>query len=155
MLFRSEGLARLCHEAGVRYGTTPAQVRSVLARRPRVRGIGNLERVIVGDVQVVLSELEREFLRLLREHCLPPPRTNRPAGGRRVDCRWPDHRLTVELQSYRFHNSRYAWEQDGRREREAYARGDRFRRYTWSDVFEDPSYMLAELRVLLGVTAPR
>ncbi len=51
--------------------------------------------------------------------------TNRPAGGRRVDCRWPEHRLTVELDSYRYHASRYAWEQDRRREREAYARGRR------------------------------
>jgi hypothetical protein len=150
-----EGLARLCHEAGVRYGTTPAHVRAVLARRERVRGTVSLERVIAGDVQVVLSELEREFLRLLRAYGLPLPRTNRPAGGRYVDCRWSGHRLTVELQSYRFHNSRYAWERDGRREREAYARRDRFRRYTWSDVFEDPSWMLAELRELLGVTAPR
>jgi very-short-patch-repair endonuclease len=76
--------------------------------------------------------------------------TNRPASGRRVDCRWPQLRLTVELDSYGFHNSRHAWEQDHRREREAYARGDQFRRYTWADVFDDPTQMLAELRALLG-----
>ncbi|MGH2923157.1 MAG: hypothetical protein ACRDKH_03890 [Solirubrobacterales bacterium] len=29
-------------------------------------------------------------------------------------------------------------------------RGDEFRRYTYSDVFEDPTFMLAELRELLG-----
>ncbi|MBA3839026.1 MAG: hypothetical protein H0X55_01815, partial [Thermoleophilaceae bacterium] len=40
---------------------------------------------------------------------------NRPAGGRRVDCRWPAHPVTVELDSYRFHHSRHAWEQDRRR----------------------------------------
>jgi very-short-patch-repair endonuclease len=69
--------------------------------------------------------------------------------GRRVDCRWPDHRLTVELDSYRYHHSRHAWEQDRRREREARARGDEFRRYTYGDVFESPGRMLAELRDLL------
>jgi very-short-patch-repair endonuclease len=79
--------------------------------------------------------------------------TNRPAGGRRVDCRWPEQRLTVELDSYRYHRSRHAWEQDRRREREAYARGDQFRRFTWGDVFEDPRQMLAELRALLPATA--
>jgi very-short-patch-repair endonuclease len=71
------------------------------------------------------------------------------AGGRRVDCRWPEHRLTVELDGYRFHNSRYAWEQDRRREREARARDDEFRRYSYADVFEDSAFMLAELRDLL------
>ena len=75
--------------------------------------------------------------------------TNRPAGGRRVDCRWPEQRLTVELDGYRFHNSRHSWEQDRRREREARARGDEFRRYTYGDVTEDPTLMLAELRTLL------
>jgi very-short-patch-repair endonuclease len=67
-----------------------------------------------------------------------------------VDYRWPEHRLTVELDSYRFHNSRHAWEQDRRREREARARGDVFRRYTYADVFEDPRLMLADLRSLLS-----
>jgi hypothetical protein len=51
---------------------------------------------------------------------------------------------------YRFHNSRYSWEQDRRREREARARGDEFRRYSYGDVMEDPQFMLAELRVLLA-----
>jgi hypothetical protein len=75
--------------------------------------------------------------------------TNRKAGEKRVDCRWPEHNLTVELDSYRFHNSRHAWELDRRREREAHARGDDFRRYTYDDVFEQPDGMLAELRGLL------
>jgi len=35
------------------------------------------------------------------------------------------------------------------REREARARGDEFRRYTYGDVFERPALMLAELRALL------
>jgi hypothetical protein len=39
---------------------------------------------------------------------------------------------------------------DRRREREAHARSDEFRRYTYGDVFEDPRLMLAELRALLG-----
>jgi hypothetical protein len=72
-----------------------------------------------------------------------------------VDCRWPEHRLTVELDSYRFHNSRHAWEQDRRREREAHARGDEFRRYTWSNVLEDPRLMLRELRGLLTIEASK
>ena len=146
---REDDLARACHEAGVRHHTRPAQVEAVLAQRPRAPGAGKLRRIIRGDVPVTLSKLERGFIALLREAGLPLPETNRPAGGRRVDCRWPEYRLTVELDSYRYHHSRHAWEQDRRREREARARGDELRRYTWGDVFESPAPMLAELRRLL------
>jgi len=105
----AEDLARACHEAGVRYGTTPRQVEQVLARRPNVPGARKLRAVLHGDVKVSLSKLD----------------------------------------GYRYHHSRHAWEQDRRREREARARGDDFRRYTYGDVLEQPALMLAELRALL------
>jgi hypothetical protein len=149
-----DALARACHEAGVRYGTTPAAVEAVLAQRPTSPGAKKLRRVIHGDVRVTLSKLESRFLELLRKEGLPLPVTNRPAGGRRVDCRWPEQRLTVELDSYRFHNSRHSWEQDRRREREARARGDEFRRYTFGDVMEHPTFMLADLQALLPLEHP-
>jgi hypothetical protein len=144
-----DDLARACHEAGVLHRTRPADVEAVLARRPNAPGAANLRRILRGDVRVTLSALERRFLARLRAAGLPLPQTNRPAGGRRVDCRWPEHRLTVELDSYRYHSSRHAWEQDRHREREARARGDEFRRYTYGDVFDDPRLMLSELRGLL------
>ena len=145
-----DDLARSCHEAGVRYGTTPAEVEAVLARRPNSPGARSLRAVLRGDVRVTLSALERRFLGVLRAAGLPLPETNRVAGGRRVDCRWPEYRLTVELDGYRYHRSRHAWEQDRLREREARARGDEFRRYTYGDVLEDPRYLLRELSALLG-----
>jgi hypothetical protein len=144
-----EALARACHEAGVKYMTTPRDVEVELAEWPNAKGAATLRAVLRGDVHVTLSRLERRFLFLLRAEGLPLPVMNRPAGARRVDCRWPEHRLTVELDSYRYHSSRRAWEEDRRREREAYARGDDFRRYTWGDVFDTPRQMLAELRALL------
>jgi predicted transcriptional regulator of viral defense system len=142
-------LARACHEAEVRYETTPDQVEALLSRLPNAPGARVLRRVLHGEVPVTLSRLETVFLRRLQTAGLPLPRTNHPAGGRRVDCRWPEQRLTIELDSYRYHHSRHAWEADRRREREAYARGDEFRRYTWADVAEAPRLMLKELRSLL------
>jgi hypothetical protein len=82
--------------------------------------------VLRGDEHVSLSALERRFLGLLRSAGLPLPVTNR------------------------YHNSRHAWELDRRREREAYARGDDFRRYTYGDVFERTVPMLRELRRVLS-----
>jgi very-short-patch-repair endonuclease len=149
-----DDLARACHEAGVRHGVAPMAVLAVLARRPNSPGAGKLRRIIEGDVHVTLSKLESRFLKLLRAERLPLPLTNRLAGGRRVDCRWPDERLTVELDGYQFHNSRHAWEQDRRREREARARGDEFRRYTYGDVFEHPTLMLRELHSFFSEWCP-
>jgi hypothetical protein len=145
-----DDLARAFHEAEVRHRTTPAQVEAVLGRRPNSPGAARLRAVLRGDAPIILSTLERRFRALLRQAALPPPVTNRPAGGHWVDCRWPAQRLTVELDSYRYHHSRHAWEQDRHRERQARARGDQFRRYTWTDVYEQPQQMLAELRTLLG-----
>ncbi len=145
-----DSLARACHEAGVRYSTTPAKVETLLTRRPRAKGAATLRAVMRGDIKATLSRLEKRVVFLFRQEGFELPEVNRPAGARRVDCRWPKHRLTVEFDSYQFHNSHYSWEQDRKREREAYARGDDFRRYTWGDVFEHPTPMLAELRALLS-----
>jgi predicted transcriptional regulator of viral defense system len=142
-------LARAVHEAGIRHGTTPDDVEAVLKRRPNSPGAAALRAVLRGDAHITLSKLEQAFLKLLRNAGLARPVTNRPAGGRFVDCRWPEHKLTVELDSYRYHASRHAWELDRRRERQAYARGDQFRRYTWGDVVEFPRQMLRELRAVL------
>jgi very-short-patch-repair endonuclease len=149
-----DDLARAFHQAVVRHHTGPDQVESVLSRRHNWPGSSNLRRVIWGDIPVTLSRLEKRFLARLRAASLPPPEVNRRVDGRYVDCRWPRHRLTVELDGYRYHQTRHAWEQDRQREREARARGDEIRRYTWRDVTENPEPMLQDLRRLLGRPAP-
>ena len=145
-------LSLVCHEAGVKHRTTPGQVKEVLSRRPNAKGASKLRPIFEGDAPAMLSRLEKGFRKLLIDAGLPLPVFNRPAGGRRIDCRWDWVPLTVELDSYTFHHSRHAWEQDRRREREARGRGDEFRRYTWGDVFEEPETLLKDLRPLLAVS---
>jgi predicted transcriptional regulator of viral defense system len=143
-------LARAVHQADVRHHTTPVHVEKVLLRRHNWPGASQLRRVIWGEVPVTLSKLESSFIAAVRRAGLPLPESNRRVDGRYVDCRWPKHSLTVELDSYRYHRTRHIWEQDRQREREARARRDEFRRYTWRDVDEEPEPMLADLRRLLG-----
>lgn len=143
-------LARVCHEAGVKYRTTPKHVETVLARRPNARGAGSLRLIASGGVKVTLSVLEREFLNVLRREGLALPDTNVKVGRHRVDCRWKDRGVTIELVSFRYHNSKYAWDQDHDREREARRRGDAWRQFTYDDVFRDQAYMLGQLRELLN-----
>lgn len=120
-----------------------------MARRPTTKGIEGLRSIVRGDTDTLIGKLERGFRRFLVDQGFPLPRTNRKEGAHYVDCRWVDHRLTVELDSYRFHGSRHAWDQDHLREQAARARGDEFRRFRWRDIFEDQTSMLAQLDRLL------
>ena len=43
------------------------------------------------------SDLERMFLRFLRESGLPEPLSNHPVGPYEADCYWPEHELVVEV----------------------------------------------------------
>ena len=144
-----DDLARAAHEGQVRRIVNAKAVAESLTRRPNTRGAWKLHEIFKGEVRVTLSELERAFLALVDSIERPRPRTNRPVGGRYVDCHWPKHHLVIELDSYRYHHTRHAWEQDRRREREARARGDEFRRYTYGDVTEDRALVEAELCNLL------
>ena len=142
-------LARAFHEAVVKHRLKPEAVERVLARRHNWPGSRDLRRVIWGDEPVTLSRLESSFVAAVRRSGLPLPESNRRVDGRYVDCRWPAQRVTVELDGYRYHHTRYAWEEDRERERRARGRGDEFRRYTWTDVSERPAGMLHDLRALL------
>jgi hypothetical protein len=143
-------LAALFHHAVVKFRVKPHQIEAVLQRRPNAKGATTLRRVIHGDERALLSVLERGFIALLRKHDLPLPRTNIPEDGHWVDCRWPEHKLTVELDSYEFHSTRHAWQKDYERERQARKRGDLYRRYIWEDVFEDGDATADDLRQLLS-----
>jgi hypothetical protein len=144
-----DDLARACHEAEVRHHVS---AEAALAAAHKAPGVEKLRAVVAGDAPALLSELERRFLSLLRRHRLPRPAVNRPKDGAYIDCRWPEQNLTVELDSYRFHHSRHAWEADRARDRAARARGDTYRRYTWRDVVEDPLPMLGDLASLLWIS---
>jgi hypothetical protein len=141
-------LARACHEAGVRHHTTPRQVGAVLARRANAPGAAKFAPIFDGDSPAVLSWMEDRALALIGAARLPRPEVNRRRGAHYLDLRWPDHRLTVELVSYRFHHSRHAWEADHERRRIARRRGDEFRSYSYEDVVEGRA-MVEELGALL------
>lgn len=142
-----DSLSEISHGLGIRHGLGAADVFAAMARRGRVNGAWKLRALYHGDAAVLLSRLEKRFVALLRTHGLPLPQTNRKVDSFYVDCRWPG--LTVELLGFRFHSSRHAWVRDQRRAREAYARGDEFRTYTWDDVTDTPAVVIGELTSLL------
>ncbi|MDP2712418.1 MAG: type IV toxin-antitoxin system AbiEi family antitoxin domain-containing protein [Solirubrobacteraceae bacterium] len=136
-------LSRACHEAWVRHATTPGQVEACIARNPHKPGARKLRHALGADV--TLSDLESAFLVLLETHGLPRPRTNIDHRGDKVDCRWPDRDLTVELLSYRYHATRHAFEADVARRRRS-----NHHAYTYGDVFERAVRTAAEVAALLS-----
>jgi hypothetical protein len=143
----ASALCRACHEAWVRFRITPRQIEACIARNPTKKGAAKLRRACRTDV--TLSELERGFIRLLGRHSLPRPRTNIDVQGAKVDCHWPQLGLTIELHSYRFHGSRWGWENDTARRRRS-----RHIAFSWGDVFEREPQTAAELRPLLEPRGP-
>ncbi len=136
-------LTRACHEAWVHHRVTPQMIEACIARNPTKPGAAKLRRAYGADV--TLSGLEDAFIRLLESNDLPLPRTNVDVKGDKVDCHWEQHGLTIELHSYRFHASRYAYEQDiARRRRSNHVA------YSYGDVVDRGPATVAELRELLA-----
>ena len=136
-------LARACHEAWVRHRTTPTLIEACIARNPHKPGAAKLRRALGADV--TLSDLEDGFLALLAKHALPIPRTNIDRAGDKVDCHWPEHALTVELLSFRYHGTRQAFEADVARRRRS-----NHIACTYGDIFERGAATAREIAIRLA-----
>ena len=80
------------------------------------------------------SELESRFLAVCRRHRIPRPIVNAPVGPFTVDFLWPDRRLIIELDGYRAHGGRSAFEADRARDVELRMLGYEVVRFTWRQV---------------------
>jgi hypothetical protein len=76
------------------------------------------------------SRLERAFLRFCAEHGLPRPIVNGFVEGYEVDAHWPGARLVVEVDGWRYHGHRKAFEDDRERDLILQAAGWRVARVT-------------------------
>jgi len=97
------------------------------------------------------SDLEDLALDLVRDHGLPRPQVNVRIGADEVDLLWPAEKLIVEADSWRFHRTRAAFERDRRRDAELQARGYRVIRVTWRQAHDEPAWIAAKVRDLLGI----
>lgn len=82
------------------------------------------------------SEAEDRFLELVREAGLPLPRTNVQIGSFEVDFYWPEERIVVEVDGYRYHHARSSFERDRRRAVALAAQGVQVIRLTWRQIVE-------------------
>jgi very-short-patch-repair endonuclease len=96
------------------------------------------------------SELERQFLALIREAGLPEPQANVFVEGFLVDFWWPQSRLVVELDGYRFHKDRRKFEDDRLQDTKLQLAGCMTIRVTQRRIENKPRELLADVRRGLG-----
>jgi len=143
-------------QALVRRLASPERVRAALARHAYRRGAARLRALVEGGEgpAITRSEAEERFLALVRAAELPPPEVNVRVNDHEVDFLWRDEGLVVEIDGFRFHSSREAFERDRRRDARLQAAGVRVMRVTWRQAVDDTYATLARLVQALAAGRP-
>ena len=127
------------------------ELRAAIDRSRNRAGAGGL-RALIGDglsKGATRSEAERLFRRIVRSAELPAPEYNQPVGPYELDALWREHRLAVELDSYRFHGARVPFESD--RVRDADLTAFKVLRFTWRRLTRHPEAVAATVARELAV----
>jgi very-short-patch-repair endonuclease len=133
--------------------------RRLVALRSKGRyGIPKLLAVVAGAeiARGGHSWLEREFLRLMAQAQLPAPLTQQVLARRgtrlvRVDCRFADTPVVVELLGYRFHRSPQQMRVDAERANQLLLAGFLPFQFTYLQVVEEPAMVVATVAAALGI----
>ncbi len=128
------------------------EVRQVLARHPGQRGVARLRRLVDDEPKLMMtrSGAERLFLEVLRAGRLRMPEVNCRIGRFVVDFVWRAERVAVEIDGFRFHRGRRAFESDRRRDAELAAAGWIVLRFTWRQVTQERESVLVRVAQVLA-----
>jgi very-short-patch-repair endonuclease len=96
------------------------------------------------------SKAERRCLELIREAGLPEPRTQVRIGAYTVDLLWPEHRVVFEIDGYRFHTSRFAFDRDRRKDTALKAAAYDPNRVSRDQVLFEPFAVIAAIAAALA-----
>ncbi len=91
------------------------------------------------------SDLERRFLRLCRRNGIPTPLVNIKIGRWTVDFIWPEQRVVVETDSWRFHGGSVAFENDHARDLDLRRRAYAVHRFTERQIREQETVVAEDL----------
>lgn len=153
---RDRELERAIDEAIVRRLTSRAGLAAAVERANGHRGTGRLRRLLARGEEPAFtrSQAEERFLAFVRSAGLPAPEVNVQVAGQLVDFVWRDSRVVVEIDGYRFHSSRAAFERDRLRDAELSASGFRVIRITWRQLCEETFAVVARLAAVLVARGP-
>jgi very-short-patch-repair endonuclease len=96
-----------------------SHARDLLARCGGHHGRARLAALLAretGAATATASDPEERLLALIRHAGLPDPHVNAPFQTWKLDFYWPAARFVVEIDSYRYHSSRYRFARDRRKD---------------------------------------
>jgi very-short-patch-repair endonuclease len=138
------------NEADKRNLVSPNLLREALSALTGQPGVARMRRLLDRRTfRLTDSELERRFLRLVRDAGIPTPQTGLRLNGYRVDFFWPELGLVVETDGLRYHRTPAQQARDRRRDQAHTATGLTTLRFTHAQVRFEPAEVRA---VLLRVT---
>jgi very-short-patch-repair endonuclease len=127
-------------------------VDALIARSRGFRGVGRLREALKPHrtSAYTRSGLERRFLQLVRMAKLQPPSMNLFVGEYELDAYWPAERFAVELDTYDYHGSPSAFEEDRIRQENLKLAGIEMTRVTGVRMDREPKTVANRLRMLLA-----
>ena len=149
-------LASAINEARTKRLVYRSQLLELRRRTPGRRGWGPLLTLLRADSTDDFSrqEAEKLMLRLIRRAELPAPRRNVRVHGYELDFFWPDLRLNVEIDGYRWHSARHSLNSDRDRDTHLAAHGVQVIRFS-RDQLLIPELVVARLAAALALARMR
>jgi len=144
--------ASALNEALLHRLTGEREVRELLADRNGHPGAGVLGRLLAASGGGFSRQVaEKTLRRLIQEAGLPKPRRNSRVHGHELDFWWPEARLNVEMDGYRWHSTRARLNRDRDRDAELSFHGIRVLRISY-DQLARPQWVVAHLAaaIVLG-----
>jgi hypothetical protein len=150
-------MGKLLHEAIVLELFDLNGISRVLARSPRAPGARRLAEALTEEVPFNRSDLEEAALALFRSYSVPKPDSNAWIwDGEKlveVDFVWRESGVIVEVDGWRYHQSRWRRRQDAAKTSALEAQGWRVRRFSEFEVAGTPAQVAAT--TLAAIRGPR
>jgi very-short-patch-repair endonuclease len=148
----TDELERAITEAYALELATEEQLRDVIERHPHRSGAAALRAELdrVGGPMWTASKAEQVMKELMRQADLAMPQTRVKVAGFTADFLWPEYRLIVEVDGYRYHGHRYSFERDRRRDQKHKTAGYEVFRFTWRQLENEPLRVIAVIAQAIG-----
>jgi len=146
-------LEHLLDQAEIRELTDYPALDALARAHPGHRGAKRLTAALqtyYAGTHLTRSHLEILFKDLCRTHHLPTPRVDQPIAGKHVDFLFAEHRLIVETDSWRYHKTRRAFEDDRARDVLTTRAGYRTLRFTDRQLTRQPHHVARAIAAVLA-----
>ena len=145
-------MERLLDQVEVERLTDYRALGAIAIAHPRHHGSHRLRAMLnrhLAGATLTRGDLESRFLGLCRAHGLPTPQVDVRIGENTVDFLFPERRLIVEIDSWKYHRTRARFDADRRRDATHLTAGDRTLRFTDRQLDDEPNAVAQTTRSTL------